>query len=162
MDHSTDPARDREIAAGSQRMLMEAGYEPQSDWVYVQDLVDAYRSKNEHRADRIAALDEWLTSTAEQITRREVARFVAAVEQRDRDAKDAQAREVRLRSIYAMAGVVEPDTGHVALALRISELEEALKSYAREVKGLREANVPAKGSAAVPFMVGVAIGGLIF
>ncbi|MDN8617146.1 hypothetical protein [Variovorax ginsengisoli] len=156
---------DSATQAASQKLLMEAGYEPKDDWLYIDDLVDQIRSTNAGQADLLQQVDHYLATTAAP-SRRAFKIFCRTLYQQDADRQRAEKLAEGMARVYASAGVAEPDAGHKALALRISELELAVQGYAARLRKAEEAAADSaakeKSSGTLPFLAGVMIGGTLF
>nr|WP_317623871.1 hypothetical protein [Acidovorax sp. SUPP3334]BDH38379.1 hypothetical protein AVHM3334_23270 [Acidovorax sp. SUPP3334] len=149
------------VAARSQKLMFEAGYEPKSDWVFITDLVEQYRKQFASSEDMLNELEEFLAS-AGPVTRASFKRFSSEARMHDHAREAKKRQRVRLVDICAQAGVTNPGADHEALALRIVELEQAVKSYAERLKAAELAAQQRSGSSFVPFVVGVAVGGALF
>lgn len=155
-------SRDLAVNAGAQRLLMEAGYEPKGDWVFIDDLVQQFREQHTKREDLLGDLDTFLATAPSALTRAVFANFCAVVRQRERSREKARRQLDRLAGIYAKAGICIAGAEHEALALRIIELEQAVQSYAERLRTAEAASKRHESGSPFPFLVGVAIGGLMF
>ena len=150
--------------AAAQKLLMEAGYEPRGDWLYIGDLVEKFRTFNAGNLDVIQQVDDFL---ATEIAPSRIAfkRYTSDLERKTVDLKRAEEDKKRLESICAAAGSATPDASHVALACRIAELEDVVKSYAEQLRKSQldlEKATTEKTSGMLPFTTGVIIGGALF
>lgn len=156
---------DAEVTKGSQRLLLEAGYQPKPEWIFIDDLVQRFRTQSATSEGMLRALDQFLASATSPVTRAGFERFATGALEEER-ARQAQGRQRdRLDDIYAHFGVAQHDAAHEAMALRIAELEQAVKSYAERLRDAERVGRDAKANAAspiVPFLVGVEIGAALF
>lgn len=147
-----------EVSAGAQKLLMEAGYQPKAEWVFIEDLVLDFRNKYEGRDDLLAELDQFLVNSGLPVTRSRFTDFSTEIKHREKMRRSAEQQQTHLIEIYTKASVKAPDAGHEALALSIVELEKAVQAYANRLK-LAEAK---KLESSFPFIAGVVIGGILF
>ena len=157
-------------------MLVDAGYEPMDDWVFIEDLIESYRSTYADRTDLLSVLDQFLLATEKPVTRGEFKAYSGSIQASETSRLAMAAEKERLNSMIAMQkekltaiferfGIVAPEAGHEALALRIIELEKAVKEYADRVRLAKSQSIQEGGrssSAFSPFVAGVLIGGALF
>jgi len=151
-----------EVSAGAQKLLMEAGYQPKAEWVFIDDLVLDFRNKFERREDLVAELERFLANGALPVTRSRFKAFFAEVQHRERVRREVQQQHVNFTEIYTKAGIKEPDAGHEALALRILDLEKAVQAYADRLKSAQTKTTKQKSESSIPFVAGIVVGGILF
>jgi hypothetical protein len=151
-----------EVSAGAQKLLMEAGYQPKAEWVFIEDLVLDFRNKYEGREDLLAELDRYLANGALPVTRSRFKAFSAEVQRQERVRRVVLQQHVSFIEIYTKAGIKAPDAGHEALALRILELEKAVQAYAERLKSAEAKATNQKSDSSFPFVAGVLVGGILF
>lgn len=151
---------DAAIAAASQRMLMDAGYEPRGYWVYIDDLVQGFRQRQAGRPDLLGEVDALLAGPA-PVTRTGFQLWCSELLQREGAQRAARAIQARIEEICAEAGISDPGPGHQALAQRVVELEHAVQAYAERARATEAAPAPRR-SLGGTFLAGVLIGGVMF
>jgi hypothetical protein len=151
-----------EVSAGAQKLLMEAGYQPKAEWVFIDDLVLDFRNKFEGREDLVAELERFLSNGALPVNRSRFKAFFTEVQHRERVRRDLHQQHVNLTETYTKSGIKEPDAGHEALALRILELETAVQAYADRLKSAQAKAANQKSDSSFPFVAGVVVGGILF
>lgn len=150
------------VSALSQKLLLEAGYEPKGDWVYIEDLIQKYQNSHKGNLDLLQEVKSFLSDSLIPITRAEFVNFTATLATRENERRKAEIRSTQLQEILVSAGVTHKDAGHEALALRVHELERAVEAYAQKLKAADSVTRHGRASGAVPFLAGVMIGGLLF
>lgn len=162
MVKTTDMHNDPSIAASAQKMLMEAGYQPKGEWIYIEDLVQNFRRKHVDREDLLMELKIFLDNVALPVSRSSFAEFQAKLQQRDKVKQTIRQQEARLAEIYTKAGIEQPGRESEKLAQRIIDLEDAVQLYARQLKFVEIDAAKHKSKSAFPFFTGIIIGGILF
>lgn len=162
MVKTTDMHNDPSIAASAQKMLMEAGYHPKGEWIYIEDLVQNFRRKHVDREDLLMELKIFLDNVALPVSRSSFAEFQAKLQQRDKVKWTIRQQEARLAEIYTKAGIKQPGIENEKLAQRIIDLEDAVQLYARQLKSVEIDAAKHKSKSAFPFFAGIIIGGILF
>ena len=150
------------VSALSQKLLLEAGYEPKGDWVYIEDLIQKYQNSHKGNLDLLQEVKSFLSDSLIPVTRAEFVNFTATLATRENERRKAEIRSTQLQEILVSAGVTHKDAGHEALALRVHELERAVEAYAQKLKAADSVTRHGRASGAVPFLAGAMIGGLLF
>jgi hypothetical protein len=137
------------VSALSQKLLLEAGYEPKGDWVYIEDLIQKYQNSHKGNLDLLQEVKSFLSDSLIPVTRAEFVNFTATLATRENERRKAEIRSTQLQEILVSA-------------LRVHELERAVEAYAQKLKAADSVTRHGRASGAVPFLAGVMIGGLLF
>nr|WP_314710587.1 hypothetical protein [uncultured Comamonas sp.] len=162
VEAKTTPGAPATVSALSQKLLLEAGYQPKGEWVYIEDLIQKYQNSHKSNHDLLQEVKSFLSDSIIPITRAEFVNFTATLANRENEKRKTELRSTQLQEILATAGVTHKDAGHEALALRIHELECAVEAYAQKLKSSDSVTCHGRASGAVPFLAGVMIGGILF